>query len=162
MIGYDQAHELFFYKEGNLYWKISPRNNVKIGSIAGAKRGYGTHIYKEVMINGRHELVHRIVFLMHHGYLPMYIDHKDGDHLNNRIENLRAATASQNRMNSAVTSRNTTGVKGVCKGKRDGIWTAQICVKGKRMHLGTYTSIDEAAKAYKEAAIKYFGEFARQ
>jgi len=162
MITYDKAHELFFYNEGNLYWKISPRRNVKAGSIAGAKRQYATHSYKQVMIDGKHVLVHRIIFLMQHGNLPKCIDHKDGDCCNNLIENLRAATSSQNRMNSSINSRNLVGVKGVSKGRREGTWKSQICINGKRTHLGTYASIEQAAQAYKDAAEKYFGEFARQ
>jgi hypothetical protein len=162
MITYDKAHELFFYKEGNLYWKISPRSNVKTGAIAGAKRQYVTHGYKQVMIDGKHVFVHRIIFLMMNGNLPAYIDHKDGDCCNNLIENLRAATASQNRMNSSVSSRNLVGVKGVSKGRREGTWKSQICINGKRTHLGTFSSIEKAAQAYKDASHKYFGEFARQ
>ena len=162
MLTFEKTHYLFRYHNGDLYWKISPSKNVKTGSFAGSNTGYGKQPYKVVMINGKHIRKHKIIFLMHYGYLPTHIDHIDGNKLNNKIENLRAATASQNRMNSSVSSRNQVGIKGVSKGKKIGTWTSQICVNKKRTHLGTFKTQEEAAIAYQKAAQEFFGEFARK
>jgi len=66
-----------------------------------------------------------LIFLYHHGYLPKFVDHIDGNKKNNRIENLREATKSQNAMNQKVSTRNTSGIKGVMWHKRDKKWFVQ-------------------------------------
>jgi hypothetical protein len=81
------------------------------------------------------------------------IDHRDRDPLNNRIENLRAATRSQNRANSRP--NNKLGVKGVhARGSR-------FYVMAGKLYLGTFDSIEEAAAAYKAKAEELHGAFAR-
>lgn len=89
------------------------------------------------------------------------IDHINLDKLDNRRKSLRAATQAQQTMNVAARKDSTSGFKGVCYHKRNHKWLAQIAHNGKRHHLGLFTNKLEAAKAYNEAAIKYFGEFAR-
>jgi len=89
------------------------------------------------------------------------IDHINGDKLDNRRENLRSATRSQNKMNSGKPKNNTSGYKGVCWYKRGNKWRAQIGINGKLKHLGYFEDKEEAAKAYKKAAEKYHGEFVR-
>ena len=85
-------------------------------------------------------------------------DHKDRNKLNNRKENLRICTQSQNTMNRPKQINNTSGFKGVsAKGKG---WMARINVRGKCFYLGTFKDKIDSAMAYNEAAIKYHGEFA--
>ena len=84
-------------------------------------------------------------------------DHKNGNTLDNRRENLRVATRSQNQANRRVTPKES-GYKGVGRnGKR---WSARIRVNGNLLNLGTFDTPREAHEAYKEAAIKYHGDFA--
>lgn len=88
------------------------------------------------------------------------------DHINtirsdNRIANLREATNSQNNFNSPMKPNNTSGFKGVSWSKREGKFKAQIAANGVRMVLGSFDSPEEASEAYKSAAAKLHGEFAR-
>jgi len=89
------------------------------------------------------------------------IDHRDGDASNNRWKNLRRATRSQNNANRRRPRNNTSGYKGASPCRRSGNWRATINAKGKRIHLGMFTTPREAHEAYLAAARKYFGKFAR-
>ncbi len=104
---------------------------------------------------------HRLAVFYMTGQWPSdEVDHKDGDGLNNRWDNLRVATRSQNHANSKRASDNTTGFKGVRK-QRNGRYQARIAIKGKRLHLGTFQTPEAAHAAYCKAAKELFGEFAR-
>lgn len=89
------------------------------------------------------------------------VDHWDRDGLNNRWANLRSATVSQNLQNSGIRADNTSGFKGVSWSSSRGKWVAQISIYGKRTPLGRYFIKDEAIAAYRAAAERHFGEFAR-
>ena len=104
----DLLKELFDYDKetGNLIWKRKPSTKIKVGDIAGTLKDNG-YIY--VGINHNSYRAHRLIFLMHKGYLPKTIDHINRDKLDNRIENLRPATVSQNSMNRDISSKNTSG-----------------------------------------------------
>ena len=88
------------------------------------------------------------------------IDHKNMNTFDNTEKNLRFCDKHHNQQNIKISSRNTSGAKGVNK-NRHGKWQVRIAVKGKRINLGIYDCIVEAAEAYNEAAKKYHGEFAR-
>lgn len=92
------------------------------------------------------------------------VDHKNGNSLDNRKENLRLATTTQNAQNRKKMS----GILGKpCASKFKGVtksgpkWRCGILSNGKYISLGTFENEIDAAKAYNEAAIKYHGEFAR-
>lgn len=90
------------------------------------------------------------------------VDHVDGDGLNNQRSNLRAASRAGNAHNRKVRRDSTSGFKGVHRNGPSGLpWRAQICVAGKKKHLGLYATPAAAAAAYDEAARKHYGEFAR-
>lgn len=86
------------------------------------------------------------------------VDHINMNGLDNRRENLRLATHSQNNHNRTQYRNNKSGYKGV--NKRGHRWYAAIKVNGKQIHLGTFDTPEQAYEAYKQAAIKYHGEFA--
>lgn len=88
------------------------------------------------------------------------IDHINGDRLDNRKANLRFCTSLQNVRNTALTARNSSGYKGVSFFPSLKKWRADIRVNKKLIHLGLYVNIKDAAKAYNEAAIIHFKDFA--
>jgi hypothetical protein len=88
-------------------------------------------------------------------------DHKNGDGLNNTDENLRLASDTQNSANQKLRKDSQTGFKGVSIDKRSGIYRARIRVNKQEYHLGSFRSVENAARAYDIAAREHFGEFAR-
>ena len=91
----------------------------------------------------------------------MEIDHIDGDGLNNQKHNLRICTTSQNQANAKSRIGGTSKFKGVGWFKASRKWRALIKVKGRLIYLGLFEVETDAAVAYNNAALRYFGEFAR-
>lgn len=90
------------------------------------------------------------------------IDHQDGNTLNNRRYNLRPATRSQNSVNRKLNRNNTSGVKGAYFRPKVGLWESWAHLGGpKQKYLGRYKTAEEAGRAYDEAVINYYGEYAR-
>lgn len=156
----DYLRSNFEYKDGNLY-RTTCKGGEKIGNIAGWVTKCNGREYKKMNVNKKSIYVHQAIFLIHHGYLPKYIDHIDGNSLNNKIDNLRPATQSQNGGNSKLKRNNTSGNKGVIFRKDTNKWAAQIMVNRKHISLGSFQIKDDAIKAYENGALKYFGEFAK-
>lgn len=149
---------LFQYRDGNLYNKVDRANGkVKTGAIAGYLNNTG---YMRLELGGRKYLVHRLIFLLHHGYMPKRLDHKDRNPLNNRIENLREATHFQNMANATIPVTNKSGFKGVCWHKRTKKWRSQISANNHKIYLGDFDTPELAHESYKKAAAFYFKEFA--
>lgn len=91
-----------------------------------------------------------------------YVDHINGNGLDNRRSNLRQADHFQNMANKRRYRNNTSGFKGVTRNTGTGRpWRAAIRANNKRRHLGYYDTPELAARAYDTAAIALFGEFAR-
>lgn len=90
------------------------------------------------------------------------VDHVNGNGLDNRRRNLRPADQSRNMANARLLrSNNTSGFRGVTKPASKRRWVAQIGIRGRVVHLGSFDSPETAARAYDVAAIEAFGEFAR-
>lgn len=159
MISQERILELLEYKDGSLFWKVKPAKQIAIGKEAGCVNNHG---YSVIRIDGVLHRTHRIIFLMHHGYLPQYIDHADGNKLNNSIENLREATACQNAYNKPAQSNNKSGEKGVRWHKQIKHWCVEIQVNKVKHYLGIYKDLELAALVASEARILYHGNFATQ
>ena len=90
-----------------------------------------------------------------------FVDHRDGDGLNNRRANLRRADAQTNQRNRRKLAATTSPYKGVHWSAHRRIWVAQIKVDQRGIHLGHFADPADAARAYDAAALEYFGPFAR-
>lgn len=101
---------------------------------------------------------------MHHFILPLkkgyMIDHINGDGLDNRKDNLRLVTKSQNMMNSGVRKNSNTGFTGVAWHKQNGRWRAYITIDKRQISLGTYINIQDAIDARKNGEKNYHKQFA--
>jgi len=126
-------------------------------------QGYAArHVYQPKSGVKRHNvMMHRAINQTPDG---LDTDHINGDKLNNRRCNLRSCTKQQNQFNASPRTKGKSKYKGVylltCH-KKYQYWIARININGKRKHLGCFKMELDAALAYNEAAIKYYGEFAR-
>jgi hypothetical protein len=152
----DYVNQLFEYRDGELYWKVKSSKKILIGEKSGAKRKDG---YCLTGINGKGYLNHRLIFLMHHGYLPECLDHIDGNRLNNKIKNLRPATMTQNAYNSKLKKDNSSGVKGVSWHKQANKWQVRVRINGKRKNFGVFDNLELADLVAQEIRNKYHGAF---
>ena len=149
--------ELFEYRNGVLYNKVQRGKVGKIGNEAGTLHHTG---YKITSINGKSYPVHRIIFLLHNGYLPECIDHINRIKHDNRIENLRAATSSENQRNMSAFYFSKSGIKNISWNKKAEAWRVSIRNAGKLLYLGQYKDIELAELIAFEARNKFHKEFA--
>jgi hypothetical protein len=154
----EQALELFEYSDGNLIRKKVTIPKMKVGEVAGFINK--TTGYVSVKIYGKAYKVHQIVYLMHHGFIPKEIDHINGNRADNRIENLREVTRTQNRMNSKMPKTNTSGIKNVHWKKQHKKWEVILIINGKRKDFGRYADLELAELVAIEARNKYHGKYA--
>jgi hypothetical protein len=160
----ERTHELFEYREDNIsqpfLWKIKLNVRIRIGDAAGTvDKSNG---YYKIQINKKMYRLHRLVWIYHNGDIPdeISVDHIDGNKANNRIENLRLATHTENMQNSKIRSDNTSGIKGV-RILKNGKLVAEIKVNGKRLWLGTFNTLEEAEAVVIAARNNLHGEFVR-
>jgi len=138
-----------YYELNDYKWVISG-NGSKFYAVRLVKKGPG---------KTKIEYLHRVIMQPGDGLL---VDHKNRNTFDNRRENLRSATQSQNHGNSQPDKTNASSkFKGVSFYTRTKRWMAKIKFEGKAIWLGYHDCEIEAAKAYDAAAKKYFGEFAR-
>lgn len=90
-----------------------------------------------------------------------WVDHRDGNGLNNRRHNLRLATKNQNAWNQRTPSDSSCGYKGVSFYSRTGRYRAGIGHNSRVHHIGYFDTPEAAALAYNAKALELFGEFAR-
>lgn len=128
----------------------------------GKEVGYSDcHGYRLIRIHQKHLVrVHHLVWLLHTGEWPTSeVDHINNDPSDNRFENLRLADRNGQGANQKLQERRKGNYKGVYPSD-SGNFYAKIKVKGKQKYLGSYSTPEEAALRYNEAAKLYFGEWA--
>ena len=140
---------IFEYRDGVLYRKS--------GQFAGRAGTIHHTGYEQVKIGKKTYRTHRVIFAMHHGYMPEMIDHIDGNKLNNRIENLREATNQQNQYNTRVNKRNKSGEKNVVWDRSR--WKVYMRVNKRMTHIGAFEDLELAQLVAVEARNKFHGEF---
>jgi hypothetical protein len=160
MLTQEQAHSLFEYKDGVLYWRIRPANCISIGDIAGGTNGT-KEPYVRVKIGKERHLIHRVIYLMHYGYMPKIVDHIDNNKSNNKIENLREVTKSQNCLNKKIRKDNLLNIKNVYFYKPNKKYAVKISINGKPQHIGYFEDLELAELVAIESRNKFHGNFAR-
>ena len=149
VLAYDPETGTFIWRSNG---KVAGSRDFKGYWVIGITVGGRLFVYK----------AHRLAWFYMTGEWPYpSVDHIDRVKNNNKFINLRLANASQNGGNAGLRKDNTSGVKGVNWYKSSNKWVAKIAVKGKRLSLGYFDSIDDASAAYERAAREHFGEFAR-
>jgi len=132
------------------------------GRPAGCKRtNRNGYQFYHVQIKRRHIIAHRVVYFLAYGKDPLNytVDHIDRNSLNNHPLNLRLATTVENVRNQGGNKRNTSGYKGVYWNKNIGRWQASISIDKRLVHLGMFSTAEEAAAARNEAELRVYKEF---
>jgi len=161
----DEVRARFNYDAdtGIISYKIAPPNQSQrlVGVEAGYIRDTKYGKYRVVKIGSAAVYVHRLAWFWVFGVWPSgLIDHKNGDKLDNRWENLRPASQSQNKSNGERYANNTSGYKGVTQMKNR--WRAQITFKQRVYYLGLFDTPEQAHEAYVAKATELQGQFAHE
>ena len=154
----EYLNSLFDYKDGKLFWKVARSSRIKVGDEACSEWGNG---YLGVRVDHKSIALHRVVWMMFNDILPNYIDHIDGNKHNNRIENLRSATHTENNRNVGIKRHNTSGFKNVSWDKTRKKWVVHLSFYNKTKFIGRYEDLELAALVAEEVRNKYHGDFAR-
>jgi hypothetical protein len=148
MITKTRLQELFIYDTGRLLRRKAVKGS-PVFTVIGTVKPKG---YRVAVVDTKMYRVHHLVWMYHHGHFVPELDHINRNRDDNRIENLRPCTHSQNLGNSRARVHK---YKGVTFCKQTGKWRAQL--KNNRRRFNT---IEEAALAYNGWATAHFGEFA--
>lgn len=159
--------EIYLPIDGFPNYEVSNYGNVRnksTGRILKAIKS-NTGYYNVSLCNGVNKpipkQIHRLVLTTfeNNNYNKSFVDHIDNNRINSCLFNLRYATNRENHFNRSISSRNTSGVKGVSWFKRDKKWRVRIGVNEKQIHIGYYDNIEDAIQARKAKAKELFGEF---
>jgi len=159
MLTADRLRELLDYNPvtGVFLWKIDRASTARVGSTAGYRRRDG---YTGMKIEQRELLAHRVAWLHVHGRWPVdQLDHVNGIKSDNRLTNLREASRAENKCNTKRPATNTSGFKGVTWHIHTKRWVARLTINRRRVHLGYFSTADEAHTAYCTAAAQRYGRF---
>lgn len=142
---------------GKLSWRIS-KKGIRAGKPVGSNHSRG---YLRVKLDQEEYFIHRIIYKIHYGIDPRNkeIDHIDEDTTNNRPDNLRLASSSENSQNVSVTKRNKSGIKGVSFNKFRNNWRAFLSYGGAYRNLGSFSTKEEAAEAIRKVRESQHKEF---
>lgn len=161
MVTHRELKEILWYdrETGVFRWKVRAKSTVRPGDIAGRGKPNSAG-YMRIGIQGKSYLLHRLAWFYETGEWPTgQIDHIDLNRTNNKWENLRQATPTQNITNRGVQANSTSGVKGVSFDARKGRWRAYITVGRKQQWLGYFDTKEDAALVATQSREKQHKEF---
>lgn len=142
-------------KTGIVTWKLCRASHIgrQVGTLT--KKGY-----LRCMVKGHRIMLHRLAWILYYGEEPKsLLDHKNRIRTDNRIENLRLASTFENTRNAKLRVDNSSGEKGVSWHKHSKKWACRISVNRKTIYLGNFDTKSAASETYREASLKYHGEF---
>lgn len=143
----------------DVYAKIDTRDYEKCRQYNWWLRRADKYTYPMTTIGRKSVGLHRVVLGLENAPKTTYIDHINGDMLDNRRENLRVCTNAQNQWNVPKKSTSKQKYKGIRETKY-GTYEVRIRHLGKRLYLGTYKTEIEAVDVYNRKARELHGEFA--
>ncbi len=147
-------------ESGRIFWTNplgrSRTHGKEAGTLSTCRHGKPYHIIK---IRGRFiRRGHIIFFYVNDCWPTHFLDHINGDSLDDRIENLRQATATQNSWNKKSYRKGSNLPMGVTR--KEARFQARIGLNGKLIPLGCYSTPEEASAVYQLKRKELFGEFA--
>lgn len=165
IINCEQVHRLFVVDEvaGRFFWKIPPRTHPRLlGKEAGSiKKTHSGKLYWMIKIGGTIFNRSRLMYLHIHGRFPYpCVDHVNGNSLDDRPDNLREATITENAWNHKFRARRIDLPMGVRLIQSSGRYQARISCNKKQIHIGAYDTPEEAHAAYVSKRKELFHEFA--
>ena len=157
-----------------VFREIQDYTNYEVSNIGNVKNKKTGRIIKKHITHGYYRVglckdsketkyvVHRLVAsaFINNPLNKDCVDHTNNNKLDNRFENLRWATSTENNRNTTIRKTNTTGVKGVNYIEKTNTWRARICIDGISIHIGTYDTLEEAKQARIDKVRLAFGDFA--
>ncbi len=155
-ISVERIRQLFDYDAwtGNLKWRVSYSNRIKVGEIAG---GIAANGRKYVGLDGDRIILHRVIWAHQKGEWPKHhLAPLAGDYLNTRIENLLEQTPRETAKKEGVRSNNKTGTKGVAWNPDKMDYTVYAYIDGKSKFHSRHSNLEEANAAAKLADAGIF------
>jgi hypothetical protein len=143
---------------GQLIWRVNKNARPSWNSRWAGQPAFtaNTEGYRTGRLGGKQYLAHRVIWAIVNGQWPRgQLDHINGDRQDNRISNLRVVDNTENARNATISKGNTSGVTGVWRDTRRDRWCAEIKVNRRKIYLGSFTSLEEAAAARKQSEKDY-------
>lgn len=165
LLRYEPETGKLFWKERGPEWFVTKRSHASWNTMYAGKEALTASNklgYRSGALLGNSVKAHRLAWAIFYGAWPSAeVDHINRDPGDNRIENLREASKSENAQNRIARKDSVSGLKGVKKVRGYQKWSARIMIDGKRKYLGYFDTAEEAWAAYRDASEKYHGEFGR-
>lgn len=158
----EEVREMFSYDpaDGVLRWRLDRSPKARAGAPVGCIHRSG---YLVTLIRRKNYQVHRLIWAFVYGcWPPEHVDHVNGVRSDNRLQNIRACSPSENGRNKGRQVNNTTGFKGVSFCSREGRYQTTCRVNGRKKWIGYFDTPEEASIAYEAFAKRHHGEFYRR
>ncbi len=138
------------WRKAKQVYNYDPSGDLRLTSNGMLVSTLTTRGYRQIYLEARQYLLHRLIFFWHHGYFPKIVDHIDGNISNNKIENLQGCDQKVNIEKAKLFCTNKTGYKGVSFNKKTNKFEAYYWKDYKKYYVGLFNTAEEAYKAREE------------